>query len=82
MSGNILKIKNLRVAYGAIQALHGVSLAVPRGKVVCLIGANGAGKSTVLRAVSGLLIMKTGNNFLGQLNFHIAGIGAGGDIGF
>jgi branched-chain amino acid transport system ATP-binding protein len=54
MSPNLLEIKNLSVYYDAIQALKGVSLTVPRGSIVCLIGANGAGKSTVLRTVSGL----------------------------
>ena len=54
MNPTILEIKNLSVYYDAVQALKGVSLAVPRGSIVCLIGANGAGKSTVLRAVSGL----------------------------
>jgi branched-chain amino acid transport system ATP-binding protein len=51
----MLEIKNLEVSYGAITALHGISLSVPAGKIVTLIGANGAGKSTTLRAVSGLL---------------------------
>jgi branched-chain amino acid transport system ATP-binding protein len=51
----MLKIENLDVAYGAIKALKGVSLEVPKGAVVTLIGANGAGKSTTLRAVSGLV---------------------------
>jgi branched-chain amino acid transport system ATP-binding protein len=50
----LLEIDNLVVSYDAITALHGVSLRVERGAVVCLIGANGAGKSTVLRTVSGL----------------------------
>src|SRR5665213_464403 len=50
----LLEIKNLSVFYDAVQALRGVNLQVPHGSVVCLIGANGAGKSTVLRAVSGL----------------------------
>jgi branched-chain amino acid transport system ATP-binding protein len=50
----LLEIDNLVVSYDAITALHGVSLKVEAGSVVCLIGANGAGKSTVLRAVSGL----------------------------
>lgn len=49
-----LEIQNLVVHYGSVQALRGVSLSVPQGAIVCLIGANGAGKSTVLRAVSGL----------------------------
>ena len=48
----MLKIENLRVAYGGIQALSGISLEVPDGKTVTLIGANGAGKSTTLRTIS------------------------------
>ena len=51
----LLTIENLSVHYGAIQALHGVSIAVESGEIVTLIGANGAGKSTTLRAVSGLV---------------------------
>ena len=51
----MLEIKNLVVNYGAIAALHGVSLTVKQGDIVTLIGANGAGKSTTLRAVSGLI---------------------------
>jgi branched-chain amino acid transport system ATP-binding protein len=51
----LLSIEGLSVHYGAIQALHGVSIAVEPGEIVTLIGANGAGKSTTLRAVSGLV---------------------------
>ena len=51
----MLRISDLRVAYGAIEALHGVSLEVERGRICALIGANGAGKTSLLRAVSGLL---------------------------
>ena len=51
----MLEVENLHVSYGAIKALHGVSLKVPTGSIVTLIGANGAGKSTTLRAVSGLV---------------------------
>ncbi len=51
----MLTIENLHVSYGAIKALHGVSLKVPQGSIVTLIGANGAGKSTTLRSVSGLV---------------------------
>jgi len=51
----VLKVENLSVSYGAIKALHDVSLNVPEGSIVTLIGANGAGKSTTLRAISGLV---------------------------
>jgi len=51
----MLEIKNLTVNYGAICALRGISLEVKQGEIVTLIGANGAGKTTALRAVSGLL---------------------------
>src|ERR1043165_1665019 len=52
---SLLSINNLHVAYGCIQALHGVDLDVPGGKIVAILGANGAGKSTTLRAVSRLI---------------------------
>jgi branched-chain amino acid transport system ATP-binding protein len=51
----LLTLENLHVSYGSIKALHGVSLTVPQGRIVTLIGANGAGKSTTLRAMSGLV---------------------------
>ncbi|MFO0858628.1 MAG: ABC transporter ATP-binding protein [Phycisphaerales bacterium] len=51
----MLEVKQLAVKYGAIQALHDVSLTVSRGEIVTLIGSNGAGKSTTLRTISGLL---------------------------
>ena len=51
----MLEITNLEVGYGSIKALHGVSLKVPEKSIVTLIGANGAGKSTTLRAISGLI---------------------------
>ena len=54
MEQNLLEIKSLSVFYDAIQALRAISLRVAKGSIVCLIGANGAGKSTVLRAVSGV----------------------------
>ncbi len=50
----LLEIENLTLLYGRIQALHGISLTVDQGEIVALIGANGAGKSTTMRAVSGL----------------------------
>jgi len=57
----MLEIKNLAVSYGAINALHGISLSVAQGKIVTLIGSNGAGKSTTLRAISGLIKPRSGD---------------------
>ena len=57
----MLKIENLHVAYGGIQALRGISLEVPDGKIVTLIGANGAGKSTTLRTITGLVKAGSGS---------------------
>ena len=57
----MLKIENLQVNYGGIQALRGISLEVPDGKVVTLIGANGAGKSTTLRTITGLVKAASGS---------------------
>jgi branched-chain amino acid transport system ATP-binding protein len=51
----MLKIENLEVAYGNIKAIKGISLEVNQGEIVTLIGSNGAGKSTTLRAISGIL---------------------------
>ncbi|HNT76878.1 MAG TPA: ABC transporter ATP-binding protein [Anaerolineae bacterium] len=56
----LLEIKNLIVAYGAIRALHGISFHVNEGEIVTLIGANGAGKSTTLRTISGLQSAESG----------------------
>ncbi len=50
-----LEIKNLHVSYDKIRALHGIDFSIDRGEIVCIIGANGAGKSTTLRAISRLL---------------------------
>jgi branched-chain amino acid transport system ATP-binding protein len=55
MTAALLEIEDLRVRYGAIEAVHGVSLSVNAGEVTALIGANGAGKSSTLAAVSGLV---------------------------
>jgi branched-chain amino acid transport system ATP-binding protein len=51
----MLEVRNLSVSYGAIRALHDVSLSVPQNSIVTLIGSNGAGKSTTLRTISGLI---------------------------
>ena len=61
MSRAVLELVNLQICYGKIQALHGVSLAVEAGEIVALLGANGAGKSTALRAISGLLKPRSGD---------------------
>ena len=57
----MLKIHDLHVSYGGIQALRGINLEVPDGKIVTLIGANGAGKSTTLRTISGLVKAESGS---------------------
>jgi branched-chain amino acid transport system ATP-binding protein len=56
----MLEIKNLSVSYGAINALHGISLQIKDGDIVTLIGANGAGKTTTLKTISGLLKTRGG----------------------
>jgi branched-chain amino acid transport system ATP-binding protein len=60
-AGPILEVKDIKVHYGAIEALRGVSLEVAQGQVVALIGANGAGKTTTLRAVSKMLKPSAGS---------------------
>lgn len=77
----MLRIENLHVSYGGIRALRGVSLEVPDGKIVTLIGANGAGKSTMLRTITGLVKAESGsirwndNELLGQPTDRIIGAG-------
>ena len=70
----MLKVNDINVYYGAIHAIKGVSFEVQDGEIVTLIGANGAGKSTILNTVSGLLHSKTGSiEFLGK---SLAGVPA------
>ena len=57
----LLSVKDLRVSYDSIKALHGVSFHIEKGEIVCIIGANGAGKSTTLRAISRLLPVEEGS---------------------
>jgi branched-chain amino acid transport system ATP-binding protein len=77
----MLEVKNLHVSYGAISALHGVSLSVKSGSIVTLIGANGAGKSTTLRTISGLVrpqsgeILYQGRNIAGLPAHQIVQLG-------
>jgi branched-chain amino acid transport system ATP-binding protein len=61
-----LSVENLSVSYGNIKALHGISFEVEQGEIVCIIGANGAGKSTTLRAISRLIPAELGSSMLFQ----------------
>ena len=58
---SLLEIRDLHVSYGAINAVQGVSFSMEKGEIVALIGSNGAGKSTILRTISGLEHAKSGN---------------------
>ena len=63
----LLQVRDLKVAYGGIQAVKGVSFEVKRGELVCLIGANGAGKTTTLKAVTGTQPVRDGQiHFMGR----------------
>ena len=67
MMSNILEIRDLSVSYGGINAVKNLDIDVPEGQIVTLIGANGAGKSTVLRTISGLVKTKTGSiKYMGE----------------
>jgi branched-chain amino acid transport system ATP-binding protein len=68
--GALLEVADLRVDYGPVRAVHGVSLTVAPGEVVALLGANGAGKSTILRTVSGLLRPRAGSIRLAGQPIH------------
>ena len=69
MSDSILELTNIEASYGLVQALRGVSLKVEKGKIVTVLGANGAGKSTILKTISGIIDPNKG-----QIRF------AGGEI--
>jgi branched-chain amino acid transport system ATP-binding protein len=58
----LLSVNNLAVSYGNIKALHGISFEVDEGEIICIIGANGAGKSTTLWAISRLLDVEDGSS--------------------
>ena len=67
----VLEVNNIEVVYNkAVQVLRGLSLAVPRGKIVALLGSNGAGKSTMLKAVSNLLPLENGAMTRGEVRFN------------
>ena len=74
-SAPLLTLRNIDVAFsGVIQVLHGVTLDVPQGSIIALLGANGAGKTTALRAISGLLATEQGRVTSGRIDF------AGADV--
>ncbi|MCC5859108.1 MAG: ABC transporter ATP-binding protein [Ectothiorhodospiraceae bacterium] len=71
MSQNVLEISNIEVVYNhTVQVLRGLSLTVPRGEIVALLGSNGAGKSTTLKAVSNLLSLENGELSAGRITFN------------
>ena len=78
---NILEIKDLVVSYGGIEAVKGISLEVPEGEIVTLIGANGAGKSTTLKSIAGLVkpksasILFNGEELVGKTSDYIVSKG-------
>ena len=79
-SGMHLEVHDLRVNYDGIQAVHGVSFSVPHGEIVTLIGANGAGKTSILRAISGLIpyggsVTFSGRSLRGVAAHQIVGLG-------
>ncbi|MFZ2308731.1 MAG: ABC transporter ATP-binding protein [Rhodoferax sp.] len=68
---HVLEVNNIEVIYNkVVQALRGLSLAVPRGQIVALLGSNGAGKSTTLKAISGLLTLEDGELKSGSILFN------------
>ena len=64
----LLAVEDLKVSYGNIKALHGLNFQIDEGEIVCIIGANGAGKSTTLKAISRMVPVETGTKmtFMGN----------------
>jgi len=83
MSDVVLEVSDLNTYYGQIHALKGVSLSVSRGEIVALIGTNGAGKSTTLRTISGMIrprkgsVKLDGQDITGKRSHEIAALGVG-----
>jgi len=66
----ILEVRNLQVKYGNVRALHGIDLSVEAGEIVCILGANGAGKSTTLNAICGLVRPSSGEILFNGTPIH------------
>jgi len=83
MSTPALEIKNLNAWYGESHVLHGINLSVSKGEVVCLLGRNGAGRTTTLRAILGLVTNRTGSikvnehDVMGMPTHQVARLGIG-----
>ena len=77
----LLELKNIKAAYGNIKALKGINLAVPEGKIVTLIGANGAGKSTTMKTIMGVMkpiagdVLFKGESIAGKKTYDIVNSG-------
>lgn len=77
----LLELKNIEAAYGNIKALKGINLAVPEGKIVTLIGANGAGKSTTMKTIMGVMkpiagdVLFKGESIAGKKTYDIVNSG-------
>lgn len=70
MSDAILKVRNIETYYGPIMAIRGVSLDVEEGKIVTVLGANGAGKTTILKTISGVMDRKRALSYLTGKRFR------------
>ena len=68
MSDTVLQLNNVESAYGPVRAIRGVSLSVQRGQIATVLGSNGAGKSTVLKTISGILDPRKGTIFFNGAN--------------
>lgn len=83
VASTALEIKDLNAWYGESHILHGINLSVKKGEVVCLLGRNGAGRSTTLRSILGLVGKRTGSikvngqEVLGQATYRVAQLGIG-----
>ena len=73
---SLLELKDVRIAYGSVEAVHGISLAVERGQIATILGANGAGKTTTLRAISGLIRPKSGSILLEDADIAVVAFGS------